>query len=305
MPSSLFSLLHRTALCALLTAAALPAFATDEPQAIIAMLTPATGWKAPEPARTAAGDDLFDLIDGGAELYHEYGFKRALSWQLETADRNSIQVELYEMNDSAAAYGVFSLMQTGKFTRGDLGQGSLRFGYYAAFWSGPYYASVTGARADAATQAEVDRLAAQLATLLPRDSAQPAWFARLPAAGLQERKYFRGRIALSNIATGPVGELADAHEGLFATYPGAQLLLLHYATATEAAAQLAKAAQSAARNPELGKTTATADAFTSVAEGGARLHGFAVDTDLLLVSGADDASLRSLESALRQEPSRR
>jgi hypothetical protein len=299
MPSSLSSLLQRTALCALLTVSALPAFATDEPQAIIAKLTPATGWKAPEAARIAAGDELFDLIDGGAELYHEYGFKRALSWQLEAADRTSIQVELYEMSDPAAAYGVFSLMQTGKFVRGNLGQGSLRFGYYTVFWSGPYYASVTGAKADAATQAEVDRLAAQLAELLPRDQAEPAWFTRLPAADLQERKYFRGRIGLSNIATGPAGELAEAQEGLLATYPGAQLLLLHYPTATAAAEQLARAARAAALIPELGPTAVEPDGFTSFADGGPRLRGFAIGTDVFLLSGEEEQG-RDLERQLRR-----
>ncbi len=296
MPSSLSVSLRPLALCGLL-AAAFPATAADEPQAIIAKLTPAAGWTAPEPARVAVGDELFDLIDGGAELYHEYGFKRAASWQLETASRSSIQVEVYEMNDAPAAYGVFSLMQTGKFTRGSLGQGSLRFGYYTAFWSGPYYASVTGARADAATQAEVDRLAAALAALLPRDEAQPDWFARLPAAELQERKYFRGRIALSNISAGPAADLVEGREGLFATYPGAQLLLFHFATPADAAAQLGKAAQSATQNADLGKTTATAGAFSCLADSGARLSGFVVGTELVLISSSDEPRLRSLEAA--------
>lgn len=273
--------------------------AAETPQALVAKLAPAAGWTPTEPPRIAAGDELFDLIDGGAELYHEYGFKRALSWQLEAADRTSIQVELYEMSDPAAAYGVFSLMQTGKFIRGNLGQGSLRFGYYTVLWSGPYYASVTGAKADAATQAEVDRLAAQLAELLPRDQAEPAWFARLPAADLQERKYFRGRIGLSNIATGPTGELAEAQEGLFATYPGAQLLLLHYPTATAAAEQLARAAQAAARHPEFGKTAVEPDGFTAFADGGPQLRGLAVGTDVILLSGEEER-VRSLEIQLRR-----
>ena len=243
------SQLLATALCATLAIACSSAFATDAPESIVAKLQPAAGWTAPEPARTAVGTGLFELIDGGAELYHEFGFKRAASWSLETAERSSIQVELYEMTDAAAAYGVWSLMQTGSYTRGTLGQGSLRFGYYVAFWSGSYFASVTGARSDAATQAEVDRLAAQLAALLPSDGKLPAWFEQLPSTGAREQKYFRGKIGLSNIVAGPAADLVDGSEGLFAEYPDRQVILYHFATEQEAARQLEAARNRTSSRP--------------------------------------------------------
>lgn len=271
--------------------AALPLSAADDPAALVARLTPAPGWTAPEAPRTAAGDDLFDLIDGGAELYHEYGFKRAASWQVETAARASIQIELYEMVDAPAAYGVLSLMQSGPFTAGSLGQGSLRFGYYVAFWSGPYYGSVTGAQADAATQAEVDRLAAQLAALLPRDGALPAWFGRLPEAGLQTRRYFRGRIGLSNIPAGPAAELFAPKEGLCATYPGVQLLLLHYPDAAAAAAQLARA-------PELG-LVATDSGLTRTEADGSRTIVQSRGEDLFVFSFTDEVRFRAVADGAR------
>jgi hypothetical protein len=241
MSRSHSSRLLASALATSLSIASCPAFAADAPEALISKLQPAAGWTAPEPARTAAGNGLFELIDGGAELYHEFGFKRAASWSLETAERASIQIELYEMTDAAAAYGVWSLMQTGTYTRGTLGQGSLRFGYYRAFWSGAYFASVTGARSDAATQAEVDRLAAQLAALLPRDGVLPAWFADMPAGTHAQPKYFRGRIGLSNIAAGPAADLVDGSEGLFAEYPDRQIVRFHFATKQDAADKLAEA----------------------------------------------------------------
>ena len=159
--------------------------ASDAPESLVAKLRLSAGWASSEPARVAVGDGLFELIDGGAELYHEYGFKRAVSWSIANSSGASIQIELYEMNDAAAAYGVWSLMQTGEFARGRLGQGSLRFRYYVAFWSGACFGSVTGAQLDPATQGEVDRLADQLASLLPRDGTLPDWFGRLPSAGLK------------------------------------------------------------------------------------------------------------------------
>ncbi len=234
--------MRRLATVLILATACLATSAAEDPATIVAKLAPSAGWAAPEPARTATHDTLFDLIDGGAELYHEYGVNRAVSWSLAGPSGRSIQVELYEMTDAPAAFGVLSLMQTGKYTRGELGQGSLRTNYYVAFWSGPYFANVTGAQPDTDTQAEVDRLAAALAALLPRNSYPPAWSVTAIPEDPACVKYFRGRIGLSNIPLGEVTELFDSHEGLVATYPGCRVLLLHFTTPDEAIAQLAAAA---------------------------------------------------------------
>ena len=248
------SRLLASALCAGLALASTTAFPADAPESIIAKLQPAAGWTAPDSVRTATGTSLFELIDGGAELYHEFGFKRAAAWSLETAERASIQIELYEMTDAPAAFGVWSIMQTGQFTHGTLGQGSLRFGYYVAFWSGSYFASVTGARADATTQAEVDRLAAQLAALIPRDGILPGWFDGLPSAGMGTRKYFRGKIALSNIESSHGADLVDGSEGILAEYADRRVVILHFGSEQEAAQKLAEAqhkAQAAKQPPSI------------------------------------------------------
>ena len=287
--------MRRLATFLILATACLAASAAEDPAALVAKLAPSAGWSAPEAPRVATHDTLFDLIDGGAELYHEYGFIRAVSWSLACPAGGSIQVELYEMAAAPAAYGVWSLMQTGKFTRGDLGQGSLRFSYYVAFWSGPYFASVTGAQADAATQSEVDRLAAQLATVLPRDGELPAWFTGLPAQNLQKRKYFRGRIGLSNIPLGEVTELFDSHEGLVATYPGCRLLLLHFRTPDEAVAQLAAAAIRATARPSLtGVEADAAGGFTCSDRDGQRIAVRTRGADLLAFVFTDEAAFRAL-----------
>ncbi len=274
-------MLHRLASVFLATTCLVVVAAAD-PAAIVAKLVPAAGWTAPEPPRAAVGDDLFDLIDGGAELYHEYGFKAAASWNLAGPDSAGIQVELYEMADPAAAFGVWSLMQTGQFARGDLGQGSLRFGYYVAFWSGRYFASVTGAQIAPAVQAEVDRLAAQLAGLLPRDGAPPAWCGRIPSAERQELKYFRGPIGLSNIQTGLDSLPFTVREGAFVTYPGVRLLVLRYSAPSVLKAEVAKIAP-------VSPTSASVSA-----SGLGTLEVLNFDEDLLIFHSTDEAAKQAI-----------
>jgi hypothetical protein len=277
---------------ALLLLSVLQLHAAEDPAALVAKLTPTAGWQAPEPARVAVGDDLFDLIDGGAELYHEYGFKRAVSWQLENAARSMIQVELYEMVDAPAAYGVWSLMQTGKYQRGTLGQGSVRFGYYVAFWSGPYFASVTGAQPDAATQAEVDRLANALAAQLPRDGALPTWFAHAPTAGLQSCKYFRGRIGLSNILVREAVGLIGPSEGIVADYEGGQLVVIPCPDRETARLRCAAALDRLKERPTTVRIQATSESFTIPAEGDEGTLVCFDDRAIYVFSGIDN-DLRS------------
>jgi hypothetical protein len=76
----------------------------------------AAGWKQSGKVRYYKKDNLFELINGAAEQYLEYGFK-----ELATADYVSpeagagktITVEIYEMNDALGAFGLFS-RQTGE-----------------------------------------------------------------------------------------------------------------------------------------------------------------------------------------------
>ncbi len=54
------------------------------------------------------GNDLFTIIDGGAEIYFEYGFTRAADVAYLENETARIDIQIYEMSDEGAAYGIFS-----------------------------------------------------------------------------------------------------------------------------------------------------------------------------------------------------
>lgn len=54
-----------------------------------------------------AGDDLFFLIDGGADVYLEYGFREVAVSGYSDGNR-LVRVEVYLMTNAASAWGVFS-----------------------------------------------------------------------------------------------------------------------------------------------------------------------------------------------------
>jgi hypothetical protein len=64
--------------------------------------------------RTFTGQDLFNQIDGGAELFLEFGFA-SLRLQAYTRDKAELTLDAYEMENGAAALGVY-LMKMGRET---------------------------------------------------------------------------------------------------------------------------------------------------------------------------------------------
>ena len=72
------------------------------------------GWEADGPPRVFIEKDLFNHIDGGAELFLEFGFSRLLV-QSYVAEKSELVLELYEMTEPAAALGIY-LMNAGRET---------------------------------------------------------------------------------------------------------------------------------------------------------------------------------------------
>ncbi len=56
------------------------------------------------------GNALWGHINGGADLYLEYGFDKLLFQEVEW-NKTKFRVEYYRMNDAAAAFGIFSVSQ--------------------------------------------------------------------------------------------------------------------------------------------------------------------------------------------------
>ncbi|PKL83931.1 MAG: hypothetical protein CVV24_02555 [Ignavibacteriae bacterium HGW-Ignavibacteriae-3] len=54
------------------------------------------------------GTTLWGLINGGADIYLEYGFDKLLLQEIEMNDIN-FRCEIYKMNDGKAAFGIFSV----------------------------------------------------------------------------------------------------------------------------------------------------------------------------------------------------
>ncbi len=79
-------------------------------------------WTASDSLRLFSGKKLYDLIDGGADVFLEYGFVRAGSRHYGSPGGGEISVEVHEMRDTLAGWGMFSFLAAGTGTPSGFGQ---------------------------------------------------------------------------------------------------------------------------------------------------------------------------------------
>lgn len=65
-------------------------------------------WTRTDSITRYQGEDLFFLINGGAEVYLEYGFEEVMATDYQR-NESKIHVESYKMRNPLAAWGIFSL----------------------------------------------------------------------------------------------------------------------------------------------------------------------------------------------------
>jgi hypothetical protein len=85
-------------------------------------------------------ESLYDYIDGGAELYISYGFKSAASRRYIMTGQPEVVVEIFDMDTSENAYGVFS--NTRYEEDYTFGQGAQYVEGTLLFWKDKYYVSI-------------------------------------------------------------------------------------------------------------------------------------------------------------------
>lgn len=192
--------------------------------------TPDGKWKKHGRMDTYSGDDLFIYINGGAEIFHEYGFRQVMVQDYVHSMGNTLTLELYEMEDSAAAFGMYS------FKRGEsgepvaVGSGGRQEGYYLHFWKGPYLVTLTGFDEDAVTVSGVRDVAFSVSAgmaSLPEGGVPPL-VALLPEKGLitQTVCYLEGHLGLYNVYPFSNRDIFKTTRAVIGTYEDGYRLFL-------------------------------------------------------------------------------
>lgn len=192
----------------------------------------------------AAGKDmfydrgtLFDYMNGGAEVYLAFDFRRVLVRKFQRPDGEEMTLDIYEMGSSPEAFGIFSCDREDE--EAGIGQGS-EYGYgLLRFWKGSYFVTVmTGAEGEEVDRAVLE-LGREIDKLLGSKGPEPEILKILPQAGLRKNRtsYFHSNVNLNNrfyIASENILNLDCETDCVFAEYGPAgeepvSLLVVRYA----------------------------------------------------------------------------
>jgi hypothetical protein len=194
----------------------------------------APGWTKDGELQEYEGEELYTYIDGGAEIYQEYGFRRVIIQDYKNAKDKSVSLEIFEMETPAAAFGMFSFKRSGSGKTVDLGAGAEIEAYYLNFWKGRFLITLTGFDEAPETIDGLTAVAGIVDSKLREAGEAPDLVGDLPAKGLRTGsvKYLKGLLGLNNIYpfyTARGLGFAEAARGVYEN--GATLLILDYGTA--------------------------------------------------------------------------
>jgi len=189
------------------------------------------GWIADGDPQAFGGEDLYTYIDGGAEIYREYGFRRVVVQDYKTAKGRSISLEIFEMQTPAAAFGIFSFKRSGNGKSVPLGSGGELESYYLNFWKGRFLATVTGFDESPETVAGLLKVAGAVGAKIREEAPVPSLVAALPEKGLRPGsvKYLKGLLGLNNVYplyTARGLEFTEAVVGVYGD--GTMLIVMDY-----------------------------------------------------------------------------
>ena len=88
-------------------------------------------------------DDLFFLINGGADIYLEYGFNNVISATYTSKSNLELKAEIYQMKNDSAVYGIFTFNKGNRLVSDDIGDACIIQNDFLIFIKGSYYVVLT------------------------------------------------------------------------------------------------------------------------------------------------------------------
>ena len=193
------------------------------------------GWHSEYEPRVAKGDDLFLLINGGADIYLEYGFENAIFHSYKLQNGGSINLEIYQMQSPASAYGIYTFKSSNSGSPVDVGQDGWMEEYYLNFWKGNMLVTLIGLDTEKETLDGVVQLAKSIDEKIKISGKYPGIKNLLPKAGLRPNgiTYLKGNLALFNQYLFDSRNIFGFNEGVRGDYDRYDLYILAYNNSEE------------------------------------------------------------------------
>ena len=157
-------------------------------------------WKKEGKPQHFEGEALYEYIDGGAEIYHEYGFKHVTVQDYINPTGKSVSVEIFEMKGSENAFGIYTFKTHKAGKKVSLGTDAQLADYYLNFWKGSILVTLTGFDETSETKEGLLLIAKRIDSKLSLSGKKPRIVSLLPEENSisQSVKHFKGILGLRN-----------------------------------------------------------------------------------------------------------
>jgi hypothetical protein len=115
----------------------------------------------------ATGQQLFELINGGAEIFLALGFAEAVSQEYVSPDGTRFTVEVYRMQSETGAKRIYEKRGGTQTDEPRIGDASTFEEYYGHYLAGFHYFTVTASRTRGVLRPQIERLARAVVSRLP------------------------------------------------------------------------------------------------------------------------------------------
>ncbi len=264
-------------------------------------------WKAEGPPKIYKGNELYDYIDGGAQIFFEYGFTEALVQRYVLGD-TSITLEIYQMNDPKAAFGIYSIQRDCEMPALEVGDDGTASDNLVGFIQERFYVVITTNRATKDTRRVSVEIARAVSQKINKSSQLPDVLGILPASHLVPRStgYVSGLLGLNTqLYLGDsdiLGINGRTVEGVFARYKikkdQAHLLAIRYPDPAAASAALHRVREALAKRYK----AATIKDIPVFLDRKNRLYYLAAERNRLYIINRSDSIelIKELESSIRR-----
>lgn len=155
------------------------------------------GWQATAKDEIYDPQTIFDYIDGAGEVYRSYNFKQLLARRFTKEGKPDIVADLFDMETSKDAFGVFTHDLEGEDAR--IGQGSTYNGGLLSFWKDRFFVSLYSEEETEDTRKALFALGEKVASSIKKEGKEPDIVSLLPSENLVERSahYFHNHLILN------------------------------------------------------------------------------------------------------------
>lgn len=179
-------------------------------------------WERDGSPQEYSGDALYEYINGGAEIYHDYGFKQVVVQDFKNRNGDSISLEIFEMEDAESAFGIYTFKTRSEEKKVPLGSDGQLSDYYLNFWKGNLLVTITGFDEDEKTMEGLREIARAVDAKIKISGERPRLVSVLPEEGLfpTSIKYFQGNLGLYNSYPFFTKDVFHLKEGIKGDYRG-------------------------------------------------------------------------------------